>query len=256
VTSPARHVFPVMGTMTSIVVAESDDARLGREQVAAALQAAQRELELVDQRFSHYAPDSDITRWLAGGAISPEAVADFDYVLRQCGRLRHDSEGVFTVKNPKTGTVDTAGYVKGYGIRRAADVLRTHGVHNFLLTVGGDTYCAGRPSADRPWRVAVADPQRPRAIAALVEVADGAVATSGTAERGDHIWNAVGPAPRALLSFTVIGPDIAEADAFATIGFAMGEAGIAWVARHEGYRSLAIRPDGSAIGDAALVSAA
>jgi len=256
VTSTARAVFPVMGTMTSIVVADSDTVRLGTEQVGVALRAAQQELELVDRRFSHYSPDSDITRWLAGGTISPDAVAEFDYVLRQCGRLRQDSRGVFTVKNPMTGTVDTAGYVKGYGIRRAAEVMRSLGLRNFLLTVGGDTYCAGRPSADRPWRVAVADPRNPRAIAALVEVSDAAVATSGTSERGDHIWTAVGPAPRHLLSFTVIGPDIAEADAFATIGFAMGEAGVAWVAGHEGYRSMAIRPDGSIIGDAALVSAA
>ena len=52
------------------------------------------------------------------------------------------------------------------------------------------------------------------------------------------------------------GPDIAEADAYATIGFAMGEDGIAWVARHDGYRSLAVRADGSVLSDAALVSVA
>ena len=57
-------------------------------------------------------------------------------------------------------------------------------------------------------------------------------------------------------SFTVVSPDIAEADAYATIGFALGEAGIDWVANREGYRSLAIRPDGTLVGDAALVSVA
>jgi thiamine biosynthesis lipoprotein len=129
-------------------------------------------------------------------------------------------------------------------------------VHDFLLCVGGDTLAAGRPATGRAWRVAVADPTHQRAVAAVVDLEDLAVATSGTSERGDHVWNGRRPAPGELLSFTVIGPDIAEADAYATIGFAMGEAGIAWVAQRNGYRSLAIRTDGTLVGDAALVSAA
>jgi thiamine biosynthesis lipoprotein len=245
-----------MGTMASIVVAQADRDTLGDPAVTRAFDVAQRELELLDHRFSHYAPDSEISSWLSGGSISPEAVADFAYVLRQCGRLTEDSDGIFTAKNPATGTVDTAGYVKGYAIRRSSDVLQRHGLRNYLLCVGGDSYCCGQPDADRPWRVAVTDPQRPRAIAALVEVTDQAVATSGTAERGEHIWNLASGARGPLLSFTVIGPDVAEADAYATIGFAMGETGVAWVARHDGYRSLAIRTDGSLMGDAALVSVA
>jgi thiamine biosynthesis lipoprotein len=249
-------VFPVMGTMTSIVVAETGRALLGDEALATALDAAQRELELVDHRFSHYAIDSEISTWLGGGAISPEAVADFDHVLRQCGRLSEASGGVFTVRNPSTGTLDTAGYVKGYGIRRASDVLRSQGLRDFLLCVGGDTFCSGSPVSGRPWRVAIADPGRSHGISALVELTDLGVATSGAGERGDHIWSGSGGTRGELASFTVIGPDIAEADAYATIGFAMGEHGVAWVARHNGYRSLAIRPDGSLVGDAALVSAA
>ncbi|CAB4983859.1 unannotated protein [freshwater metagenome] len=53
-----------------------------------------------------------------------------------------------------------------------------------------------------------------------------------------------------MLSFTVTGPEIATADAYATIGFAMGEQGIEWVAAHEGYSSLVIRADGRIISDA------
>jgi thiamine biosynthesis lipoprotein len=102
--------------------------------------------------------------------------------------------------------------------------------------------------------VAVQDPRRSHAVLALVDATDLAVATSGTAERGDHIWR-LDAVSTGILSFTVVGPDIAEADAFATVGFAMGESGMAWVRRHEGYRSLVVRPDGSCVSDAALVSA-
>lgn len=249
-------MFPVMGTVASIVVATGVRDVLGADAVESALDAAQRQLEGADHRFSHYTRESEISVWLGGGSVSPEALADFDYVIRECGRLRDESGGVFTMRDPRTGGVDTAGFVKGYAIRRAAEVLRSLGVHDFMLCVGGDTYCSGHADADRPWRVGVVDPMRSKAVAAIVELTDLAIATSGTAERGDHIWNGRGPARSDLASFTVVGPDIAEADAFATIGFAMGESGVAWVAAHEGYRSLAIRPDGSAIGDAALVSVA
>lgn len=251
-----RTAFPVMGTVASIAVAMADVDRLGRARVTAAVADARIVLEALDQRFSHYSVDSDISRWLAGGPVSPEAVADFSVVLRQCGRLKADSGGVFTVKNPATGTVDTAGYVKGFAIALSVDSLRRAGVANAVVGVGGDTYSMGRASAERPWRVAVVHPQSRSTVVAIVEATDLAVATSGTRERGRHIWNGNRDPVGTLVSFTVIGPGIADADAFATIGFAMGEAGIAWVAGHAGYRSVAIRRDGTVLSDAALLSAA
>ena len=99
------------------------------------------------------------------------------------------------------------------------------------------------------------DPRRSHGVLALIEATDLAVATSGTAQRGQHIWAGNGPPRGTLLSFTVVGQDIAEADAFATTGFAMGEQGVDWVRGHDGYRSVIARPDGSVLADAALVSA-
>jgi FAD:protein FMN transferase len=58
-----------------------------------------------------------------------------------------------------------------------------------------------------------------------------------------------GPPPRSarvgLLSVTVIGPDLAQADAYATAAFAMGiDAGPAWTAELEAYDALCITDDG------------
>ena len=251
-----RYVFPVMGTMCSIVVAPSDVERLGTVAIESAMASARGYLESMDHRFSHYTRESEISRWLSGFNVSPDALADIDFVIKQCLRLRDESDGVFVHKNPVSGSVDTAGYVKGHAIRGAARAMQSRGLANFIVGVGGDSYCAGWATPDRPWRLAISDPARTHGVAALVEATDMAVATSGRAERGDHIWNSTGQASDSLSSFTVIGPDIAEADAYATIGFALGEAGVAWVAGREGYRSLAIRPDGTLVGDAALVSAA
>lgn len=252
---PGRRIFPVMGTMGTVVISTADQERLGEDAVVFACAAAKAELDLMEQRFSHYRVDSDISRWMAGDALSPDAVADIEHVLRECGRLHADSDGAFRARNPRTGALDTAGYVKGYAIGRAADVLRRLDVRNAVVGVGGDAMCLGRQSEDRPWRVAVQDPRRSHAILAMVDAVDSAVATSGTAERGDHIWRDDAPVSPDLLSLTVTGPDIACADAFATTAFAMGMDGMAWVARHEGYRSVAVRPDGSVLTDAALVSA-
>jgi thiamine biosynthesis lipoprotein len=253
----ARLVFPVMGTVSTVTVPEHELVRVGRDVVDEALHAARLELERMDLRFSHYRLDSDISRWTAGDDVSDAATADIEHVLRECGRLHRDSDGVFRARNPRTNALDTAGYVKGYAIGLAADEMRGHGLMSFSVGVGGDAAFAGRPDDSRPWQVAIQHPGRRFGIVAVIPVIDGAVATSGTAERGDHIWLGDRPAARASArSFTVIGPDIAEADAYATIGFAMGEAGMEWVRSHEGYRSLVVRTDGTVRSDAALVSAA
>ncbi len=251
----ARRVFPVMGTVGSIAVADGDVHRLGSDAVDEALHEARLLLERLEQRFSHYRLDSDISRWIAGEDVSIAAVADIEHVLRQCGRLHRDSDGVFRARDPRTHALDTAGYVKGYAIGRAADELRRHGLENFALGLGGDAFMAGSPTGDRPWQVAVQDPHGAYRVAAVIPMVDGAVATSGRRERGDHIWGTDATQPD-IASFTVTGPDIAEADAYATIGFAMGEPGMAWVRGHEGYRSVVVRTDGSVVSDAALVSAA
>jgi FAD:protein FMN transferase len=249
----ARLAFPVMGTMGTIVVAPADVARLGAEHVEAAMATGRACLDRLEQRFSHFRTDSEISRWVAGDDVPADAVADIEHVLLQCGRLHAESDGVFRARNPRTSSLDTAGYVKGYAIGRAAEVLASAGLRNVVVGVGGDVHCSGRAAEDRPWRVAVQDPARSHAVLALVDATDLAVATSGTAQRGDHIWGPVPSGP--LAAFTVIGPDIAEADAYATIGFAMGEAGMEWVKARDGYRSVVVRSDGTVASDAALVSA-
>jgi thiamine biosynthesis lipoprotein len=75
-----------------------------------------------------------------------------------------------------------------------------------------------------------------------LSVTDRGVATSGTAIRGQHIYNPYHPNQpiTEIISMTVIGPDVYEADRFATAAFAMGRMGVAFIAglaataRHSG----------------------
>ena len=51
-----------------------------------------------------------------------------------------------------------------------------------------------------------------------------------------------------LRSVTVVGPDLSVADAYATAALAMGERGLAWLAKRvaDGYESAAVTDDGRA----------
>jgi len=83
-------------------------------------------------------------------------------------------------------------------------------------------------------------------VAAVVEATECAVATSGAYERGDHVLDPhSGLPPTDVLSVTVIGPDLASADAYATAAFAMGSLGPHWTARLRGYEAMTIMADGT-----------
>ena len=119
--------------------------------------------------------------------------------------------------------------MKGWATERATGALDAAGLEHWCVSVGGDLQVRGQPgggSRGRPWRIAVADPLHPGRVLASFDLHDGAVATSGTAERGRHLWDGrTGRPPGALASVTVLGPHLTWADALATAAFALGDAG-------------------------------
>ena len=74
------------------------------------------------------------------------------------------------------------------------------------------------------------------------------MATSGTYVRGQHIYNPKNSDQpvTGIVSLTVIGPDIYEADRFATAAFAMGPAGIIFIEQLAGFEGYMIDPNGLA----------
>jgi len=82
-------------------------------------------------------------------------------------------------------------------------------------------------------------------MALVLGVRDGAVATSGSYERGEHLVDGrTGRVAAAWCSITVVPPDLATADAIATAAFAMGEPGPEWAARRHGCEVATIGPGG------------
>ena len=96
-----------------------------------------------------------------------------------------------------------------------------------------------------PWRVGIRHPLERDRLCSVLEVADGAVATSAAYERGEHILDPrSGRPPRGVLSVTVTGPELATADAYATAAFAMGAGGPAWTAGLDGYEAMTVLDGG------------
>ena len=216
---------PVMGTTVSIDVR---DPAIGADRLDAAV-AILREHEA---RFSPFLPDSEIRRLERGEIGIEDAHPDVREVLDACAVIGVESDGAFDAW--RDGRLDPSGYVKGWAAERAADVLREAGARSFALNLGGDIVCAGAPTGGHPWRIGVRHPDEATRIILVLEVATGAVATSGLYERGAHVANArTGEVPATWRSITVMAPDLATADAIATAALAMGERGPGWAAsRH------------------------
>ncbi len=250
--APYRRAAPAMGTVFSVhvhdVAAAGTDTDTGTVAATAAVDGLFAELERLEAMFSTFRPSSEISRINRGERAVAECSREVCEVLDACAWLDHASDGAFRAFDPDDpGRLDPSGFVKGWAAERAARVLTDAGFTNWCVNAGGDVVASGRPSGgDRAWRVGIADPRHEHVVRATVELRDGAVATSGTAARGWHIWDGRSRRRvRPFASFTVIGPSLTWADAFATAGFAMGDRGLEWVSGFAGYEALAIRDDGT-----------
>ncbi len=230
-----------MGTIASIHVHHAADAgNVGR-----AIDSVFDELRRLEQIFSTFVPSSEISRVNRGELdiidCSPEVID----VLDACTWLEHASGGAFNIR--ARGRLDPAGFVKGWATERAGRLLVESGLEHWYLAVGGDIIVHGRPAEHDRWTIAIADPTKRRTVVTGITVASGAVATSGTAERGHHLWDAAGADADTWASVTVIGPSLTWADAFATTACAMGAGGLDWVNQFDAYRAFAVTHDGELV---------
>ncbi|SFF84180.1 FAD:protein FMN transferase [Curtobacterium sp. YR515] len=168
-----------------------------------------------DHRYSLYDPSSVLSR-VADGSVrladTPSEVRDV-YALALDWRER--TGGAFTPHRPD-GVIDLSGVVKALAIRDAGAVLdAASSSGDWMVSAGGDVLVRGHHRADDPWSVGVVDPAHRDTVVGVVrlEAPRRAVATSGTAERGEHIWRRATPT---FVQATVIADDIVTADVLAT----------------------------------------
>jgi thiamine biosynthesis lipoprotein len=224
-----RDAKPLMGTVFSIAVPDSVEPKI----FEAAWSEACELLRRIEEIYSPFIPDSPVSR-IRDGRLGPadlswqpdlsaEEAEDFREILGLCAQLRHESDGAFDawfVGDPPN--FDPCGAVKGWAAERASALLVERGVVAHLLNAGGDVRV--RAVGRATWNVGVEDPHRPDRMLLSLPVREGAVATSGTRQRGSHVWDPLRRRPaEGLAQVTIVGPDLALADGYATAAMAMGE---------------------------------
>lgn len=233
----AHHVEHVMGMVVSLDV-RGDVPGVGR-----LVDTVARWLHWVDATFSTFKDDSVISRIASGALPESDAPAMVRRVLERCDELRDVTNGYFDARFG--GRLDPAGFVKGWSVEVASALLVAGGADRHCVNAGGDIRTRGEPEPGRPWHVGVAHPLVRDALCTTVTVRDGAVATSGTAERGAHLVDPHTGRPSIdLASVTVVGPDLATADAYATAAFVMGFDAPEWLAGLDGYEAYVVDAGG------------
>lgn len=217
--------------------------------VPAAVAALYAELRAVDAVFSTYREDSEISRLARGELRRRDCSSDVREVLALCGLARRRTAGAFDAHRrlPDGGTaLDPSGLVKGWATERAARHLARLPGLDWYVCAGGDVVGHVASDARPAWRVGVEDPADRDLLVAVLPLRDGGVATSGTAARGDHVWDpATGrPVRSQLASVTVAGPSLLWADVLATALFVRGGEAAPAVAA-DGYEVLLVERDGT-----------
>lgn len=201
----------------------------------------------VDMRFSLYKPDSEISAYNRGEILLAALSDAMREVLTLASRTKAETKGIFEIRRPD-GVLDPSGIVKGWAVRNAALILKASGVRNFYVDAGGDIQTGGHNEDGESWRVGIRNPFNDQEIVKAVSLSECGIATSGTYARGQHIYNPDRPDEPItdIVSLSVIGPDVLEADRFATAAFAMGGQGIYFLEDQQGLEGYVIAANGVA----------
>ena len=239
-----RHTEFCMGTVFRFV----GKTNLSDTELNEVINEAVRVLHEADEIFSLYKSESPLSK-LARGECSvsdcPEVVST---IWDECEKWSRMTDGWFSPFTPEH-TFDPSGLVKTWAANKSAQVLEQNGITDFAMNAGGDIRLSEDISSGVALQIGISKPitiASPEAEVLTVVNLNGtpfrAVATSGTAERGDHIWNPkLGSAwAHAISQVTVVAQDIVTADVWATALFAAGENALELVERYNIENEIAV----------------
>ncbi|GIF77808.1 FAD:protein FMN transferase [Asanoa siamensis] len=207
---------------------------MSRRELAATIADAVGELRAIDVAYSPLRESSLVAR-LRRGEIAADAYAPLADLIARCDAMRAATDGWFDAWSAPGG-FDPSALVKGWAMERAAARVRAAGITDYAVASGGDLTVRGNAPHGGPWRIAVHHPYDARRKPVSLELTAGAIGTSGVSGRRGHV---IDPhrahAVDEVRAATVMGPDLAVADAYATALYAAGDAGLAWFPTAEGY---------------------
>jgi thiamine biosynthesis lipoprotein len=226
--------------------------QLSQVALGEALKSACALLHEADEIFSLYKPESPLSRLARGETSVAKCPPAVEAVWNLCEDWEKATDGYFS---PFTldHTFDPSGLVKTWAAQRAIDMLVSKGVSDFTLNAGGDIWLSDGLTDAKDWKVGIGKPVSVASeeaglltVVNLLNTEFRAIATSGSAERGEHIWNpqSASMASGNLIQVSILAKDLVTADVWATACFAQGESAIDRIAREPGIEGLFVFADG------------
>jgi len=141
------------------------------------------------------------------------------------------------IKDDPRLMLDVNAIAKGFSVDKTASYLEAQGIENYMVEIGGEMRALGINNSGNPWRIGIDSPiddpdATNRQLKAVVEIKEGALATSGNYRRfyiedgvkySHTIHPQTGyPVRHSLLSASVYSPKCMAADAYATAFMVMG----------------------------------
>lgn len=267
----------IFGTVYSITYQSDDNLKTDIE----------AELQKVDGEFSMFNEKSTVARINRGEDVRRSSM--FQEVFELAQTVNRETDGAFDItvaplvnawgfgfkheQLPTRHQVDSllkirnqydfAAIAKGYGSDVVARLLRSRGVKNFMVEIGGEIVTQGISEKRVPWKIGVTKPTDDSLsvsgeLQTVLNVTDMAMATSGNYRNfyykgGKKYAHTIDPktgypVQHSLLSATVLAKSCATADAYATSFMVMGvERAKALLERHPELMAYFIfsQPDGS-----------
>jgi thiamine biosynthesis lipoprotein len=223
--------------------------------------AIEAELAKVDGEFSMFNDSSTVSRMNRGEHPQPSPMFTEVYELAQTVSKETDGAFDITVaplvnawgfgfkheQLPTRKQVDSlllirnqfdfAAIAKGYGCDVIARLMQQRGIQNYMIEIGGEVITKGISPSRVPWRIGVVKPTEDTLgtggeLLATLNLSDCSMATSGNYRNfyykdGKKYAHTIDPhtgypVQHSLLSATVLAPNCATADAYATSFMVMG----------------------------------
>ena len=159
----------------------------------------------------------------------------------------HELNGMIEKDDPRI-MLDCSAIAKGFGSDMVADMLRSKGIDDFMVEIGGEIVVSGHNPKGKLWNIGISKPVDDslsvnNELQTVIPVTDIAMATSGNYRNfyikdGRKYAHTIDPhtcmpVSHSLLSATVFASDCATADALATSMMVMGlDSAQALCARH------------------------
>ena len=236
-------------------------------------QEIEDELMKVDGEFSMFNPQSTVAR-INSGDSTVERSEMFNEIYQLAQTVSKETDGAFDItvaplvnawgfgfKHEQLPTpeqvdsllqlrnqMDFSAIAKGYGCDVVARLLESHGIHNYMVEIGGEVVVSGKNAKGDDWHIGITKPTEDSLnvegeMQTVLSITDHAMATSGNYRNfyyqgGRKYAHTIDPrtgypVQHSLLSATVLAENCATADAYATSFMVLGVEGAkAVLARH------------------------